>query len=670
MTLATESVLLTSFPKKEQEQIQYLIRQLLALKDSDRNKRPKATDVIKILYPLHVDSHCILATLLSDSRFEEKYNADQITARYGKVVTHLVQDIHWLNHLAVYSPTTYSRPHQAETLRRMVLAMTQDIRSIMIKFAYRIQRLRNLSHEDKKVQHIIAHETLEIYAPLANRLGINQFKWELEDLAFRHLESKHYHAIADSLANNRNQRETIIQTNIQALTELLAQENITATLYGRPKHIYSIWNKMQKKHLEFEELYDLLAIRIIVANTTDCYTVLGLAHSHWQYVPKEFDDYIANPKENGYQSLHSVILDHTGNRIELQIRTQDMHEQAELGVAAHWHYKEGKAINKTTKNNISALRKLIDDHDSQTDLLENFKSELFSDRIFVRTPAGDIIDLIKGATPLDFAYTIHTDIGHRCRGAKINGLIKPLTQPLQSGDKVEIITVKQAIPNYNWTQLHLGFLKTPRALRKVRSWFKQQSQPLNTKKRPSQKTPTSTPITPSVLTDQHPSEKFDLTPLLPPSQRHNYKSDVIVSELDNVLTSLAHCCSPAKGDPIIGFISVKKGITIHRQGCRNISALTLEQQSRLLEVNWSHTNTKPYAVPIIITASSNDHLLNNIMQFFLTQKVHISNVTLHTASDATATLLLSVHITDTQQLESLLEKALQLTGIISATRQK
>jgi len=216
MTLATESVLLTSFPKKEQEQIQYLIRQLLALKDSEPNRRPKATDVIKILYPLHVDSHCILATLLSDSRFEEKYNADQITARYGKVVTHLVQDIHWLNHLAIYSPTTYSRPHQAETLRRMVLAMTQDIRSIMIKFAYRIQRLRNLSHEDKKVQHIIAHETLEIYAPLANRLGINQFKWELEDLAFRHLESKHYHAIADSLANNRNQRETIIQTNIQA----------------------------------------------------------------------------------------------------------------------------------------------------------------------------------------------------------------------------------------------------------------------------------------------------------------------------------------------------------------------------------------------------------------------------------------------------------------------
>jgi GTP pyrophosphokinase len=419
---------------------------------------------------------------------------------------------------------------------------------------------------------------------------------------------------------------------------------------------------MQNKHLEFEELYDLLAIRIIVANTTDCYTVLGLAHSQWQYVPKEFDDYIANPKENGYQSLHSVILDHTGNRIELQIRTQDMHEQAELGVAAHWHYKEGKALNKTTKNNINALRKLIDDHDSQTDLLENFKSELFSDRIFVRTPAGDIIDLIKGATPLDFAYSIHTDIGHRCRGAKINGLIKPLTQPLQSGDKVEIITVKQAIPNYNWTQLHLGFLKTPRALRKVRSWFKQQSQSLNTKKKSSQKTPTSTPITPS--------EKFDLTPLLPPSQRHNYKSDVIVSELDNVLTSLAHCCSPAKGDPIIGFISVKKGITVHRQDCRNISALTLEQQSRLLEVNWSHTNTKPYAVPIIITASSNDHLLNNIMQFFLTQKVHISNVTLHTASDATATLLLSVHITDIQQLESLLEKALHLTGIINATRKK
>jgi len=663
MTTATELALLKSFPKKEQDQIQNLIRELLALEENQPLRRPKATDVIKILYPLHVDSHCILATLLSDSRLETSYSTDQISNLYGNAVMHLVQDIRWLNHLAVYSPETHSRPHQAETLRRMVLAMTQDIRSIMIKFAYRIQRLRQLSQEEKAVQQIIANETLEIYAPLANRLGINQFKWELEDLAFRHLEPKHYHAIANSLANNRNQRETIIQTNIQELTTLLAQEDIAAKLYGRPKHIYSIWNKMQKKHLEFEELYDLLAIRIIVTNTTDCYTVLGLAHSHWQYIPKEFDDYIANPKENGYQSLHSVILDHNGNRIELQIRTKAMHEQAELGVAAHWQYKEGKTINNATKTNINALRKLIDDHDSQTDLLENFKSELFSDRIFVRTPAGDIIDLVKGATPLDFAYAIHTDIGHRCRGAKINGSIKPLTHVLQSGDKVEIITAKQAIPNHNWTQSHLGFLKTPRALRKVRSWFKQHNQPLNTKKTPRQQDDSSNPVS-------SPSTSFDLTPLLPPSQRHHYKSDVIVSELDNVLTSLARCCSPVKGDPIIGFISVKKGITIHRQNCRNITTLTPEQNSRLLEVNWSHTITSPYAVPIIIKASSNDHFLNNVMQFFLTKKIHISDVTLDTAADSTATLLLSIHINDTQQLESLLEKVLQISGIISATRQR
>jgi len=661
--------------------------------------RPNGIEVAKVLTAVHMDLDGLLAALLSDSRLAGQLPEAVIKEQFGPAVASLVKDVLWLNKVNIYTIEMANQPNQAEILRRMLLAMTHDVRAVLIKLAYRIQRLRNLAAEEEQIRRFIARETLDIYAPLANRLGISQFKWELEDLAFRYLEPEHYFFIAESLAENREQREASIQAFLDKLTQKLTAEGIKAKVYGRPKHIYSIWCKMQQKHRNIDELYDLLAVRVIVADLSSCYTVLGLTHSLWQYIPKEFDDYIANPKENGYQSLHTVVLDEQGNRIEVQIRTQSMHEFAELGVAAHWRYKEGRKFNAATEKNIASLRQLLEDREGGENLIESFHTELFSDRVFVLTPGGKLVDLIRGATPLDFAYAIHTEIGHSCRGAKVNGQIKPLTYKLRSGEQIEIIAVKNGQPNHNWLDPSLGYLKTPRAISKVKSWFKQQK------------------ITENVASGKQLLDKeckrlglktIDLPDLLKhfkmPDADHFYealgrgdinnrqlaaglkipelepvrlklvtpvttsKAMVTVAGIDNVVTTLAHCCTPLNGDEIVGFISHKRGITIHRLDCENIRNLLPEQRPQLINAEWAGFHAARFTVPVIIHAYNAQNLLSDVSQLLAAAKVHISDASLKTHDDLSAILNLSIQIENTQQLSLVLSRISQLPNILEVRR--
>ena len=576
--------------------------------------RVKGIEVAFILNKLKVDADTLIATILADPDVSMIEQNVDLAEQFGQSVALIVKDVDSINQLQLYSAGMKNQPSQAEILRRMLLSMIQDVRSVLIKLAYRVYRLRNLASEDYDLRHFIAQETLDVYAPIANRLGVSQLKWELEDLAFRYLHPQNYLKLVNALDVTRNQREQIISSFKQSLQHILEGENIVADIAGRPKHIYSIWKKMQRKDMELDELYDLLAVRVLVDKISSCYAVLGIVHGEWQYIPKEFDDYISNPKANGYQSLHTVIVSPDGHRIEIQIRTQDMHEFAEHGVAAHWRYKEGSKQNTATEKNIASLRQLLVDKETDEELVENFKTELFYDRVYVLSPAGKLVDLPKGSTPLDFAYAIHTEIGHRCRGAKVNGRIVPLTYKLQSGEQVEILTVKEGEPNYHWIDLNLGYLKNRRSINKVKRWFKQQDDEKNII---AGKAFLEKEILHADIADVNVNEivahfkkagldqlylaigrgeinshhlsgifiKPEIKKLKRPKHKIN-KTAILIDGMSNVASSLAQCCCPEVGDDIVGFISHFKGITIHQRDCENIIHLSRRQQTQLISAKW------------------------------------------------------------------------------------
>lgn len=687
--------LFSAFSASERQQIKKALAIVALIPDDPHYHYPKGVEVATILMCFNVDLNTVLAAILSDPRLE---NAD-IKKQFGNTVANLVKDVVWLNKLAVYSPEMMNKPHQAETLRRMLLSMTQDVRAVLVKLAYRIQLLRHLAHVSYEERRFIAQETLDIYAPIANRLGIHQFKWELEDMAFRYLEPATYRQIAKSLAVNRVQRENCVNNFIRLLQGTLAEEGISCECYGRPKHIYSIWKKMQRKQLPIDELYDLLAVRVIVDNLAHCYTALGIVHNLWQTIPKEFDDYIANPKENGYQSLHTVILDSDGNRIEVQIRTQDMHDYAELGVAAHWSYKEGGKQTAAMEQSVATLRKLLEEKHPTDSGDDNFRNQLFGDRVYVLTPVGKLIDLVKGSTPLDFAYAIHSEVGHRCRGAKVNGRIVPLTYALKSGEQVEILTAKDGAPNHNWIDPNLGYLKSHRAISRVKSWFSNQKQTEKIAagkavldkechrlgiKNPNLndaishfKQADTDALLEAIgkgLINSRQLAAFLKVPELEETlttvkqKKAAAKSVISVAGIDNVQTSLAHCCSPVLGDEIIGYISHHHGITVHRKNCKNITQLNVEKQMQLIAVSWAVEKTS-HAVPIVIQAYNTQNLLNNVSHILAQAKVHIFSATLSSNPDLSGELNMSIQIQNTQQLSQVLDKIIQLPNIIQARRQ-
>lgn len=667
---------------------------------SIQHPMPNGLDVAQILKSIHVDGETVIAALLSDPRLLDVESKD-LTEQFGEKIAMLTENTIRLNHFHDYSEAVLDKPEQAETLRRMLLAMVQDVRAVIIRLAFRIQRLRDIATESYEIRHYIARETIDIYAPLANRMGIAQFKWELEDLAFRYLDPQAYKHIAKKLAENRVGREAYLKDYIQLLRSNLESSKIQADVSGRPKHIYSIWRKIQQKNLNFDELYDLRAVRIVTDKLASCYEILGLVHSLWQYLPREFDDYIANPKGNGYQSLHTVIVGPGGATVEVQIRTKEMHQYAEMGVAAHWRYKEGSQRDAAVEKAIQSIRTILENKSDDDGLFADFQTALYADRIFVLTPKGEIKDLIKGATPLDFAYAIHTEVGHRCRGAKVDGKIVPLTYQLKSGQRVEILTTKEGGPNRGWMDPNLGYLKSGHSINKVKAWYRQLHHEQNladgkTLLEKERQRLGLEKIDLKMITNHfhlNRSDDFlirlgrgDISqmqlasvleidkPVKPvPKNKPIHKEaedsgEIKVKGVGNIMTQFARCCKPVSGDDIVGYITVGKGITIHRQTCKNMLKLNDDHKGRLIEVSWG-AEQQSFATRIEIQAFDRQGLLRDITQIMSNAKANI--LEMNTQSDResyTVKMLLTIEVRDTAHLTHLLDKLTQVSNISSAKR--
>ena len=590
----------------------------------DALTRPRGIDVALIVQQLKVDAPTVMAALLSDPYLRDSVGSETLLHQFGHPMAELVQKVNWLNTFDEYQKSENREPDQAELLRSMLLAVVNDVRAVLIKLAYRLQRLRLLRNSpEDPLRETIALETLDLFTPLANRLGVGQLKWEMEDLSFRYLEPEEYRRLAQSLASNRVAREGFVRQFMIDLQEKLQDAGIKARVFGRPKHLFSIHKKIERKDVSPDELYDLHAVRVIVKDIPTCYTVLGLTHSAWLHIPAELDDYIANPKSNGYQSLHTVVIGPEGKPVEIQIRTEDMHNFAEFGVAAHWRYKEGSKQDLAMDRNVNTLRQLLEAPHGERGILDSFRSEFFEDEIFVLTPKGQVIRLRKGATPVDFAYGIHTEVGHRCRGAKVNGRIVPLHHTLKSGERVEILTIKQGGPSLGWIDPHTGLVKTGHARNKIRAWFRQQDherhiragkqildqerQRLGLKEIDQEQLarhfhlPRTEDLLLAIgrvdltqgqlaaaLRPSQPIQRGSQTATTPPRRviHREGREDILIEGVRNLVTHMAQCCHPEPQTPIIGFLTSLRGIAIHRKDCINIKRLPNDKRERLMEVRW------------------------------------------------------------------------------------
>ena len=689
--------------RDDQAMVIHAVELMLDTRSVDRDPHiPLSLDVADILCNLQVDQVTLIATVLSDVRLSDVYSLEEIASNFSSTIALLVKNMRWLHNFKKPSGNETPIPEQAERLRRMLLAMVDDVRAVLMHLAWRLQHLRLLNHAELHERLAIATETMDIFAPLANRLGVSQLKWEMEDLAFRYLEPIAYKQIAKSLDSKRLEREAYVENFTQELNKLLNDAGLDGEVYGRPKHIYSIWKKMQRKHLSIDQLYDLRAVRVIVHDVRECYTSLGIIHEKWKHVPAELDDYIANRKPNGYQSLHTVVIGPKGRYVEIQIRTEDMHVFAELGVAAHWRYKEGGSQDAAMERVVGSLRQLLDSDEDDSELLEDFRAEIFPDRVFVLTPHGDILDLSNGSTPLDFAYTIHTSVGHRCTGAKVNGVIVPLDHKLRNGDQVEIITQKIEQPRRKWLNTALGYIGSSSSRSKIRHWFRQQNHKQNQKDGEE-----------IIEQEKHRLnlKKIDFKPLLKRFHQQSKKEflialgrgDISISQLtaaldlpkkeavkfrkinltdshddrgikiqgvSNLLVEIANCCKPVPGDDIIGYITVGRGITIHRSDCPNIDKSNLgpEKSLRLAEASWG-TETTAYTVDIQIVGFNQPGLISDVASVLAKEQINVVNMsTSRGKTDLISLLSIAIQIENTVQLIEVLEKIAQLPNVMDAKR--
>jgi len=543
------------------EELEDLTR-ALQVSENDAENHSQRFSVAFILLSVHVDALTLQAALLMGN--EEQYD----TSSFAPAVQKIIKGVAWLNTFDNFY-RAIEKPSHAELLRRMFLAEVGDVRAVVVKLAYLLHHLQILVKNPEDLTGVkIARETLDIFAPLVNRLGIGELKWQLEDLSFRFLEPQEYKKLSRELDESRTERDEMVMTLLEKIQEKLSQNSITAEVYGRPKHLYSIWKKMQEKHIPLENIYDLLAVRIIVENINECYAVLGLVHSIWQHIPEEFCDYIANPKKNGYQSIHTVVAGENGKPVEIQIRTQEMHAVAECGIAAHWRYKEGVHYDETLEKSIESLRKFLDQREGGE---RQAPLEVFADQIFVFTPKGQVVRLKKGATPLDFAYTIHTELGHRCRGAKVNGRIVPLHYALQSKETVEVLTQKNGHPMMGW--LDAGSSISPHTKRKIRQWF--------TKNDPEKSvfSEKQTPKKESVKAMPHKE-----LPRIP--ENTSALPKVSIHGNTDLMTHFAQCCHPTAPMPIVGYVTIGYGISVHARECINIANLPSDKKGRCIAVEW------------------------------------------------------------------------------------
>ncbi len=674
-----------------------------------------------ILADLKLDQDSLIAAVLYRAVREEKTTLDIITKVFGHDIAHLIDGVLRMATInQIINPNHHNQKfsqsqNQLDNIRKMLVAMIDDVRIALIKLAERTFAIRELKDASPERQKRVAREIFDVYAPLAHRLGIGHIKWELEDLSFRYLEPDAYKHVANLLDEKRLQRDSYIQNVTKTLREKLCQADIQAEVSGRSKHIYSIWRKMQRKHLGFHELYDIRAVRILVTQVRDCYAALGIVHSLWKHIPKEFDDYIATPKENGYRSLHTAVIGPEGKALEVQIRTDNMHEEAELGVCAHWVYKEGIKGNKDAgyESKIAWLRQVLewqeDMGETQMDeLAEQLNQAIRYERVYVFTKDGHVIDLQAGATPLDFAYSIHTQIGHACRGAKVNGRIVPLSYKLQTSDQVEILTQKGATPSRDWLQANLGYLGTTRAQSKVKQWFKLQDREIhihagrevlekelsrlslhlkNTNlqeyaARFNVKTAEDIlagigagDIRPAhvvnLIADKLPSTNLEVNVqdvVRRSRQRHN-TSEVIVEGMDNIMVHLAGCCHPVAGEAIMGYITHNRGVSVHARHCVELLRLEADEPERVIDVQWQHVVSSVQSVNVLIKAWDRTGLLRDVSAVLANEHVNVTGVNTHSnKQDGTALMQITVEVSGVEQLGRILAKIEQQPNVVTARR--
>lgn len=710
---------------KTSNKLTQVYQQCETLLDNHPEKRVllwRGREMIEILITLSMDRPTLMAAQLFPIVTAGLFEREALVEMYGKEIVKLidgVEEMAAIGQLNVSMEESESS-EQVDNVRRMLLAMVDDFRCVVIKLAERICNLREVKNEPDDIRINTAKECANIYAPLANRLGIGQLKWEIEDYAFRYQQSDIYKKIAKQLSERRIVREQYIHDFVTNLSQDMKSANINAEVSGRPKHIYSIWRKMQKKNLEFDELFDVRAVRIIADKLQDCYGALGMVHTKYKHLPSEFDDYVANPKPNGYQSIHTVVLGPEGKTIEIQIRTKQMHEDSELGVAAHWKYKEGSSAGRSGYDEkITWLRKLIDWQEEMADsgeMLDELRSQVFDDRVYAFTPRGDVVDLPMGATPLDFAYHIHSEVGHRCIGAKVGGRIVPFTHKLAMGDQVEIITQKEPNPSRDWLNPTLGFVHSGRARAKINAWFRKQSREKNLEagkdilenelhkigatlkdaqqyalKRFNVNSPdelyagigsgdlriNQVVNHINALVNKPTAEEEDkqaLAKLKEAQVQHESrprKDAVVVQGVDNLMTHLARCCQPIPGDEIKGYITQGRGISVHRVDCEQLNELNHHAPERIIDTVWGSGFVGSYVLTIRVEALERSGLLKDITTMLSNEKIKVNSMNSRTDYKRQITIMdfhLDVHNVDI--LNRIVARVEQIKDVLRVKRLK
>lgn len=671
-------------------------------------------EVACILVEMGLDTSTIIAGLIHDVIEDTKYTYDDVAEKFSPEVANLVDGVTKLGKIKFQT----KEEEQANNVRKMLLAMTKDIRVILIKLADRLHNMRTLKYMPEKKQKEKAKETLDIYAPLAHRLGISKIKWELEDLSFRYLNPEEYYDLVDKIAAKRTEREADIKEILKEVSEILDNAGINAEIDGRPKHFYSIYKKMTSKGKSIDEVFDLMAFRIIVNSIKDCYAVLGMVHTLYKPIPGRFKDYIAMPKPNMYQSLHTTVLAKDGKPFEIQIRTFEMHKTAEYGIAAHWQYKEGSSNIKESdfQSKLAWIREVIEwqrDEENPKEFMENFKIDLFSDEVFVFTPRGKVINLPQGATPIDLAYRIHTDVGNRCIGAKVNGRIVSLDYELKTGEIVEVLTSSiEKGPNIDW----LSTVKSNQAKTKIRAWFKKQKREENILKgkelleREAKKqghnfgevaksdvleklfrkynfnniedlevaVGIGNIIASNVISKLVEVRKMEINLTVDDVKesisKHKNKTKksssygIVVEGENDVYVRYAKCCNPVPGDEVLGYITKGRGVSVHRRDCRNLFSLINTDPSRVVHVEWSETISEEFVAEIDIRGEDRFGLLNDVMKLISESKTSMEGINAKTAKEDEAQINLKIRVTDVKTLNDLIKKIKNIRGIYRVFR--
>ncbi|TCS39816.1 GTP diphosphokinase [Reinekea marinisedimentorum] len=672
-------------------------------------------EMAEILSELGLDQDALVAAVLYRAVREDELQIETVQDQFGPKIANLIRGVAQM--AAISAPQKSTRAAvlgqtetQGEAIRKMLVAMIDDVRVALIKLAERTCAIRAVKKAPAARRYKVAREVFDIYAPLAHRLGVGHLKWELEDLAFRYIEPQDYKKIAKLLDEKRIDRQNYIQKVQDIITAEVESAGIKAEIQGRAKHIYSIWRKMKRKNIGFSQVYDIRAFRILVPKVQDCYAVLGIVHSLWRHIPREFDDYIASPKQNGYRSLHTAVIGPEGKVVEIQIRTSDMHEDAELGVCAHWLYKgtDAKKAGQSRgyEEKVSWLRQVLEWHDELggiDEMVEEMGVDVTVDRIYVLTPEGHVVDLAADSTPVDFAYKVHTDVGHRCRGAKVNGRIVALNKRLKIGDQVEILTGTEPSPSRDWLNNDLGYVQSSRARAKIKAWFKSQDRDvnihdgkdmlvrelrrLNLEKVDNDKLAARANFADieslyaaigagdvRVMHIVHYAEEI----LNPPKQKQlqltekkeqNHTGDLVIQGVGNMLTTIANCCKPVPGDPVAGFITIGRGVSIHREDCVNFLQLKSKEPEKIIDVSWGGEVQTTYSAELLLIAYDRTGLLKDIMTVLANNGVNVTSMnTLSNKADNSAEMKITLEVVDLAALSRAISMLSKIPNVADVRR--